>query len=57
VQDCGLKGAKREDIWGYARDNSFTIVSKDSDLYQCGIFYGSPPKFILPRVGNCARQE
>jgi predicted nuclease of predicted toxin-antitoxin system len=32
LRDCGLKGAADEEIWEYARDNGFAIVSKDSDF-------------------------
>ena len=32
VRDCGLKGFPDEDVWEYARNNGFTIVSKDSDF-------------------------
>jgi predicted nuclease of predicted toxin-antitoxin system len=34
IRDCGLKGFPDGDIWEYARNNGFTIVSKDSDFYQ-----------------------
>ncbi len=33
VRDCGLRGAPDEQIWEYARDHGYTIVSKDSDFY------------------------
>jgi predicted nuclease of predicted toxin-antitoxin system len=33
VRDCGLKGFPDEDVWEYARNNGFAIVSKDSDFY------------------------
>ena len=57
LRDCGLKGATDETIWDYARANQLTIVSKDSDFYQRSLFYGSPPKFIWLRSGNCTRDE
>ena len=41
------------DIWEYAKNNGFVIVSKDSDFQQRSLLYGSPPKFIWLRVGNC----
>ncbi len=55
LRDCGLKGATDERIWEYVRVNGFTIVSKDSDFYQRSLFYGSPPKFVWLRIGNCTR--
>jgi predicted nuclease of predicted toxin-antitoxin system len=39
-------------IWEYAKANSFTIVSKDSDFHQRSLLYGHPPKFIYLRIGN-----
>jgi Domain of unknown function (DUF5615) len=32
VHECGLGSADDIAIWQYAKDNDFTIVSKDSDL-------------------------
>lgn len=57
VRDCSLKGAADEDIWDYARANDLILVSKDSDFYQRSLFYGSPPKFIWLRIGNCTRDD
>lgn len=57
LRDCGLKGAADEEIWEYARANGYTIVSKDSDFYQRSLFYGSPPKFVWLRIGNCTRDD
>ena len=56
-RDVGLKGATDEDLWEYARANAFTIVSKDSDFYDLALLYGSPPKFVWLRVGNCTRDR
>ena len=57
IRDCGLKGATDEAIWESARTNNFTIVSKDSDFYQRSLFYGSPPKIVWLRIGNCTRDD
>ena len=55
VRDCGLKGFPDDDVWEYARDNGFTVVSKDSDFYQRSLLYGHPPKLVWLRIGNCNR--
>lgn len=34
VHHCGLGSADDSSIWQYAKDNSFTIVSKDSDFQE-----------------------
>jgi predicted nuclease of predicted toxin-antitoxin system len=40
-------------IWEYAKEHDFVIVSKDSDFQSRSLLYGSPRKFIWLRVGNC----
>lgn len=52
-RDCGLRGASDDEIWRYARDNGYVIVSKDSDFSQRSALRGSPPKIVWLRVGNC----
>ncbi len=34
VRDIGMKGFADEIIWEYAKNNNFTVISKDSDFYQ-----------------------
>lgn len=53
IRDIGLRDATDTEIWEYAKQNGFVIVSKDSDFQQRSLLYGHPPKFIWLRVGNC----
>jgi len=53
VREVGLREADDQMIWEHARLYGFAIVSKDSDFQQRSLLYGSPPKFIWLRVGNC----
>lgn len=53
VRDCGLRGATDVEVWSYARENQFAIVSKDSDFSQRSALLGGPPKVIWLRIGNC----
>jgi predicted nuclease of predicted toxin-antitoxin system len=53
IREVGLRDADDAVIWDYAKLHGFTIVSKDSDFQQRSLLYGSPPKFIWLRVGNC----
>ncbi len=53
VRPVCLRDADAAAIWEYAQLNDFVIVSKDSDFQQRSLLYGSPPKFIWLRVGNC----
>ncbi len=48
-----MRDATDTEIWNYAKQNDFTIVSKDSDFQQRSLLYGHPPKFVWLRVGNC----
>lgn len=53
LRDCGLRGASDEEVWRYARENNFVLVSKDSDFSQRIALFGSPPKVVWLRIGNC----
>lgn len=53
----GLDQASDRDVWQYARDNEYIIVTKDSDFYDLVILLGSPPKLIWIRLGNCTTSE
>jgi predicted nuclease of predicted toxin-antitoxin system len=59
LRDCGLRGASDAEIWRYASQGGFAIVSKDSDFAQRSALLGGPPKVIWLRIGNCttARAE
>jgi predicted nuclease of predicted toxin-antitoxin system len=52
VHECGLGSADDEAVWQYAKDNGFTIVSKDSDFQERGVLRGYPPKIIWLRAAN-----
>jgi predicted nuclease of predicted toxin-antitoxin system len=53
LRNCGLRGASDVEVWQYAQENGFAIVSKDSDFSQRSSLLGSPPKVIWLRIGNC----
>lgn len=53
VEQCGLSGAADEQVWQFAREHAFAIVSKDSDFSELSVLRGSPPKVIWLRIGNC----
>jgi predicted nuclease of predicted toxin-antitoxin system len=57
VRDVNLKSADDPVVWQYAKDNDFTIVSKDSDLHQRSFVLGHPPKLIWIRLGNCSTRD
>lgn len=44
-------------VWAYARENGFTVVSKDSDLIHISLARGLPPSVVWIRRGNCATKD
>lgn len=49
--------AQDRDIWFYAQNNGFTIVTKDDDFEQRSVLLGHPPKVIWIRLGNCKTED
>ncbi len=52
VATLGLGMATDREVWDFAGQQDYTIVSKDSDFRQLAFLYGPPPKVIWLRVGN-----
>ena len=53
VRAEGMAEASDIEVWLFAKQQGFTIVSKDSDFQQRSLLFGAPPKVIWLRVGNC----
>lgn len=53
----GLDRATDEGVWQFARDNGFTLVSKDADFSDLSLLRGYPPKVLWLRLGNCATAQ
>jgi len=47
-----LETATDENIWLFAKENNFVIVTKDSDFEELSIIKGIPPQIIWIKVGN-----
>ena len=45
------------DIWNYAKENDFTIVTFDEDFYEWMLLKGFPPKIIWLRSGNISTER
>jgi len=45
------------EIWQYAHDHDYMIVTKDADFSELGVVKGFPPKIIWIRRGNCSTQD
>jgi predicted nuclease of predicted toxin-antitoxin system len=57
VSMLGMGEALDVEIWQYAHDNDYMIVTKDADFSEFGLVKGFPPKIIWIRRGNCSTQE
>ena len=57
VGDWDLTGGSDSAIWQYGRDHGLVIVTKDEDFQRFSILYGSPPKVIWIRLGNCSTAD
>lgn len=52
VQFHGLTEADDSEIWEFAKDEEFCIVTQDADFVERSRLYGSPPKVLWLRCGN-----
>lgn len=57
VRNIGLRSADDPDVWKYAVENTYVIVSKDADMHDRSLLYGFPPKVIWIRLGNCSTRQ
>ena len=57
VSTVGLGTAFDVEIWEYARQHDYIIVTEDVDFSELGLLRGFPPKVIWIRRGNCSTQE
>ena len=52
VRELGLENKTDREIWNFARENGFAIVTFDSDFFDLSNLFGIPPKIIWLRFGN-----
>ena len=57
VYPLGLDQVLDVEVWNYARDNGFIMVSKDADFSELSLLHGHPPKLIWLRLGNCTTTQ
>ncbi len=57
VHPLGLDRVSDAEVWEYARENGFLVVSKDADFSELSLLYGYPPKLIWLRLGNCTTTQ
>jgi predicted nuclease of predicted toxin-antitoxin system len=57
VRELGMQQSQDTEVWQYAAEHGFTIVTKDADFHQRSLLLGSPPKVVWLRIGNCSVTE
>ena len=57
VHEIGMDRASDTEVWRYAAQLGFTIVSRDADFHQRSLLRGAPPKVVWLRIGNCSVAE
>ena len=57
LQDLSLDVANDSIVWEFAKNEMFTIVTKDNDLNNLVAFFGFPPKVIWNWRGNCTTND
>ena len=44
TENLGFGRTSDQDLWRYARENGFSILTKDTDYEQLSMLRGAPPK-------------
>ena len=57
TKELSLETASDEDIWKYAKENGYVIVTKDSDFNDLAVLRGLLPKIIWIQKGNCSTDD
>lgn len=57
TDSVGLRNAPDRDVWEYARRYDYIVVSKDADFSELLLLFGTPPKIVWIRRGNCSTSE
>ncbi|HTG31403.1 MAG TPA: DUF5615 family PIN-like protein [Thermoanaerobaculia bacterium] len=57
IHRLGMEHADDAVIWHFARENGFSIVTKDSDFYERSLVQGFPPQVIWLKCGNISTRQ
>jgi predicted nuclease of predicted toxin-antitoxin system len=57
VMEVGLDRSLDKEVWNYARQHEYLIVTKDVDFSELSLILGFPPKVIWIRRGNCSTHD
>jgi predicted nuclease of predicted toxin-antitoxin system len=57
LSELGFGKSFDREIWDYARQNDYMIVTKDADFSELSLLLNFPPKIIWIRRGNCSTND
>lgn len=57
VLDAGLAQASDAEIWCYAAQGAFVVVSKDEDFFHRAVRPDSAARLVWIRLGNCRKAQ
>jgi len=57
VRMLGLEDKSDIEIWNFARENDYSIVTFDADFSDIANLKGHPPKVIWLRIGNTSTES
>ena len=52
VRFVGLQAGTDDQVWEFARQHGFAIVTRDADFYERQLLEGSPPRIVWLVCGN-----
>ena len=53
----GLGQASDAEVWQFAKQHGFVVVTKDEDFTALSSLYGRPPCVVKLSVGNCDNDQ
>lgn len=57
VDALGLHARPDLEIWTFARQHGYVLITKDSDFLEFSLLHGAPPKVVWLRVGNAGTER
>ncbi len=52
TMELGFERSPDHDLWAYAAEHGFSILTKDTDFEKYSLLRGAPPKVVWLRIGN-----
>ncbi len=57
VYHLGMDESEDTEIWQFAKDNYFILVTRDADFGDMSVLRGFPPNVVWIRRGNCKTND